>query len=166
MKYFQQIKQTKGFMSIEAVMGATLILMIVLAGVWFTTYLYPRILLSQEVHSLAQIAKVQGGSTDETTEGENSDVERFKVMLGERGYNAEQIIIECRTETNQSCLGAGPRLETGGHYISRDSKDYMYLVVSIPTKISFFEGVFGFFNVENTLPRNYVFKEVVLSERW
>lgn len=54
------LRRIRGFVSIEAVVSMSAILIVVFLGIGFISYMYPKLTLEKEVHLLAQKAKVQG----------------------------------------------------------------------------------------------------------
>lgn len=169
------LKRKKGSFSLEAVFAMAGILMITLLGISYFTYLIPRQMLTQEVHTLAQTAKIQGGLTDETSEPGKSDVERFKQRLSEKGFDPEKIIVEAVAENQlgekRSVVGVEPLSEgyipeSESLYSHRNSKEVITVYVTIPAKKNFVNAMSRYWSGEDSALGDYKFSETIISERW
>ncbi len=155
----------KGFISIEAILSMTIVLMIFLIIIGFFVSVIPRISLQSEVHALTQKAKLQGGLTDATSEAIHSDVENFKDALVAKGYNRDTIEVHAFTKpSGLGAMGVTPLDAEGSNYIKRDSDELMYIVVNVPDK-SFINAPLQFFGIRRETP-TISFVETVMSERW
>lgn len=170
-------KKQKGSFSIEAAISTAVVLMVTFLGVSYFTYLMPRQVLTQEVHTLAQTAKIQGGLTTDITEPGNSDLGNFKDRLEDKGFDAKNITVEAvatlkdnaGNEHNRSVLGVEP-LEQGyldsSNYSHRNSKEVITVHVTIPAKKNFINAMTKFWTGENSHLSDYSFSETIMSERW
>ena len=79
--FLRKISEKKGFVSIETIIALSWVIFFFLLFVSIYAYNAPRIMLEKEVQNLAQIAKIQGGLTDPTSETVNSDITKFKKNL-------------------------------------------------------------------------------------
>lgn len=162
----KHIKDKKGFVSIEAVVVMSGVLMLMLFLISLFTYNYPRIMLEKDVQTLSQKAKIQGGLTDSVSEPNHSDVETFKNELGKLGFDKNKIVITAKTiNGNRNAIGVTPINAKGNNYISRDSKDLIEINVKIPVKDNLVNTPLKFFGGDNK-ERFYNLREVVGSERW
>lgn len=171
------IKEQKGAYAIEAAISMMLVLMVTFLGISYFTYLLPRQALTQEVHTLAQTAKIQGGLTTEITEPGNSDIERFKTRMKARGYDPDEITIEAKatstdefgTEHQRSVLGV-ESLSVGyldiSAYSHRNSKEIIIVHVTVPAKKNFVNAMSQFFGGKDSTLTDYEFSEIIMSERW
>lgn len=162
-----KIKDTKGFIAVEAVIVMAGLMFFILLFISFLSYTLPRVMLEKEVQSLAQIAKIQGGLTDIHSQPLNSDIELFKDNLEKIGYDRSKIIVQAKTiQSDMNAIGVTPLNEKGNNYIKRDSKELIEIIVSIPADKTHFDAPLRFFGVKNTLSGVYTFREVIGSERW
>jgi len=155
----------KGFVSIEAIIAISSALMVILVGIGFFTLMFPRIMLQQETHQLAQKAKIQGGLTTPETELVDSDLSLFLDRLEDIGYERDDVVVSVvTTPGNIDALGVTPLHEDGSDYVSRDSEEIMHIRVEVPANISINAPLsfFGSSKAENT----YRVMETVMSERW
>lgn len=167
----------KGSFSIEAIIAMTGVLMVTFLGIAYFTYLVPRQMLTQEVHLLAQTAKIQGGLTDENSEPGSSDVERFLESMEAKGFDPSKVVIiataTAKDKTQRSVLGVEP-LETGyvndknkpNHYSHRNSKEVIKIDVYIPAKMEFINAMSQYFADKDSGLHGYHFTETIMSERW
>lgn len=165
--FLRKISEKKGFVSIETIIALSWVIFFFLLFVSIYAYNAPRIMLEKEVQNLAQIAKIQGGLTDPTSEPVNSDITKFKKNLKVMGYEEEDITISAKTITgNQNAIGVTPINQTGTNYIKRDSKDLIEIVVIIKANNNLFTAPMNFFGLSNKISGQYTIREVVGSERW
>lgn len=157
----------KGFVSIEAVISMSAVLMIVLMAIGFIVYMYPKIMLEKEVHLLAQKAKIQGGLTDNISQPVNSDIETFLKSLEGKGYKKDTIEITARTIPGDlNCIGVTPLNTNGNNYVKRDSKMTIQITVKVPANKSGLKGPFAYLHFEDESGQYYYIRETVMSERW
>ncbi len=171
-----RLKEKKGSFSLEAVWAMSGVLMITFLGISYFTYLVPRQMLTQEVHSLAQTAKIQGGLTDETSEPGSSDVERFKESLSEKGFDADHVTVTAEAskmvndqKVVRNVMGAEPLSDgyvANSIYSHRDSKEVITVHVTIPAKMSFINAMTKYWTGHNSDLGDYEFSETIMSERW
>jgi len=166
------IEAKKGSFSLEAVIAMMFVLMLIWLGVAYYTYLTPRQVLTQEVHNLATIAKLQGGLTE-------SDIERFKNRLVDKGYVPEnkmnKIVVTAVAEdeygnvknvTSVVPLSEGYNDDPNA-YSHRNSKEIITVTAKIPAKIHFLKVMLNFWDNEpKEAMHEYTFQETVMSERW
>lgn len=163
----KKIKNKKGFVSIETVVSMTFVILILCLFFGFIAYQYPKIILEQEVHALAQKCKIQGGLTDKTSQKENSDIEVFKDILENKGYSRDTIKVVAKTNPgNNSAIGVTPLNVEGDNYVKRDAKTYIEIIVSVPSNKKGLTSILKVLGISDVLNKEYVFKEKVLSERW
>lgn len=154
----KNLKNKKGFVSVEAVIAMVTFLCMTLLCIGFFTYTYPKIFLEKEVHLLAQKAKIQGGLT-------NSDVTAFKTELENRGYKKADIVLTAKCGS-KNALGVDKIGSTGKNYIKRTELQPIVINVSIPANKKLLKGPFLHFGLTSALSDTYHFRETVLSERW
>lgn len=162
-----RLKNSKGFVAIETVIVMSGVMFFLILFIAFFSYTTPRIMLEKEVQNLAQIAKIQGGLTDKSSQPINSDIELFKANLEKMGYDKDEIKIEAKTiPSGAIATGVTPINQEGNNYIKRDSKELIEIIVEIPADKSSFDAPLKYFGIKNILSDKYIFKEVVGSERW
>lgn len=185
----KNIQNTKGFMSLDAIIAMGFVLMVVILGIGFFTYMMPKQAIEQEVNLLGRMAKMNGGLTAK-------DVTDFKTKLStERGFAKEKIKVEMvlkdstgavRTFVNKNNTTVNPlsitckdiknninsssqnctTAHTNPLYVSRGSQLIMEIKVETPANKKGLLGALGFLSVnENKVSDVYVFKERVMSER-
>lgn len=187
----EKIRNTKGFMSLEAIGAMTVVLMVIILGIGFFTYMMPKQQIEQEVNLLGRMAKMNGGLTAK-------DVTDFKnKMLTDRGYPLDKVKvtmvlkdsagtvrtyvnngvsvnplnITCkynpnntpRTTSNQFC---DSNLHPKPLYVNRTAQLIMEIRVETPANKKGLLGALGFLSADkNGVSDVYVFKERVMSER-
>lgn len=173
--FMKKWKNEKGSFSIEAVIAMTVVLMVTFLGISYFTYLAPRQMITQDVHMLAQTAKIQGGLTDEFSEPGRSDVYRFKERMEAKGYNADDIVVTAKrvdVDGNEfPALGVEPLSENIENYESvnysrRNSKETITIHVTVPAKKNFINAMSRYFTGGNSGLSDYKFSETIMSERW
>ena len=165
MRMLKKKLDKRGFVSIEAIIAVSSALMVILVGIGFFTLMFPRILLQQETHQLAQKAKIQGGLTTADTQPVDSDLTLFLDRLEAIGYNREDVVVSVVTSPgNVDALGVTPLHAEGDSYVSRDSDEIMHIRVEVPANIAINAPLsfFGSSKAGNT----YRVMETVMSERW
>lgn len=159
--------ERKGFIAIETILIMGIVMFFLMFFLSVLTYNYPRIMLEKEVQTLAQIAKIQGGLTDETSLPGDSDVERFKEQLARMGFDPETITIEAyQLPSGGSAMGVTPLDGVGDTYVKRDSRELIEIVVTAPATNFIFDAPMKFLGVDTEVENAYVIREVVGSERW
>lgn len=159
------IKSKKGFVSVEAILSMSLVLIVFLIIIGFFVSIVPRISLQSEVHALTQKAKLQGGLTDASSESVGSDVEKFKDALVSKGYSRDSIEITAFTKPSGiGALGVTPLDVEGSNYVKRGTDELIYIIVSVPDR-SFINAPLKFFGL-NGGAKTISFVETVMSERW
>lgn len=160
------IKYKKGFVSIEAILSTSVMIVVILVLIGFFTTLFPRIMLQIESRNLAQKAKIQGGLTDMTSMPIGSDIERFKDRLVQIGYDRDSIEIQGYTSPgNLDVIGVTPLDEDGDNYIKRGSNEIINIIVIVPANKSI-SAPLSFFGISDSTPKEYILFETVMSERW
>ena len=143
-----KLNNKEGFISIETIIAMSSILFFFIFFIAIFAYNMPRISLEKEVQSLAQIAKIQGGLTDETSEPGKSDIKRFKDDLKAMGYEDSDIQIYAKTlNSKQNAIGVTPISSNGTNYVKRDSKELIELVVKVKADKSVFTAPLKFFGI-------------------
>ena len=153
----------KGFMSIEAIMGMATILMVILLGIGFFSYLIPRQAIEEEVHLVGRVVKMQGGYTA-------TDVEGFRANMVKRGMvkteTKDKVIVKVYLENT-----AGQRIRelAPGEKIPRGFKSsgqfvVMKLYVEVPANKTGINGALTFFSTAESLSDKHVFSERIMSE--
>lgn len=170
----KKLKSNKGFMSIEAIMGMAVILMVIVLGIGFFSYMVPKQGIEQEVNLLGRLAKMNGGLTTQ-------DVTAFKTEMEKRGYAKTDVTVDIQLKNSAGTTVAvsstrdkvsplaitGKANVAGTHkYIHRDEQLIMEIKAVMPANKKGLLGAFWFFNVnDDSVADNYVFKERVMSER-
>lgn len=158
----------KGFMSIEAIMSMSVVLMVIIMGVSIFTYMIPRQAIEEDVHLLGRIAKMEG-TLSETHRNE------FKDQMVDRGLadTRTDVKVELYKEsTSGECtelLNSSLQVQRGEKYPSGSGCDDSYVVLKIvaevPANKSAVTGALEFFGVNSSpLSNDYVFEERVMSE--
>lgn len=163
-------------MSLDAIISMGAVLMVIVLGIGFFTYMMPKQGIEQEVNLLGRLAKMNGGLT-------TGDVQAFKGEMEKRGYTADEVDVDIQlksssgfdvevwdTEDKTSPLeitGKANEADSSSHnYIHRSEQLIMEIRVEMPANKQGLLGAFWFFNTnENSVSDNYVFKERVMSER-
>lgn len=162
----KKILSKNGFISIEAILSTILALMVVLVSIGFFTTIYPRIVLQLETRNLAQIAKIQGGLTDISSEPEGSDIEVFKDKLAKFGYDRNKIEVQAFTNPgNKNAMGITPLEKNGNNYIKRGSGETIYIKIKVPANTSI-KAPLSYFKAQSSAVEEYKVLETVMSERW
>lgn len=174
-RMIELIRNRKGSFSLEAVVAMMFVLMLIYLAISYYVYLVPRQSMTQEVHTLATISKIQGGLTFE-------DVEEFKNRLVEKGYVEEDKMDEIEVtavakgkvnghEYEKDVIGVEPLSEgylphDESSYSHRNSKEIITIQVKIPAKIRLLAGISNFWGSDTSGLKYYHFEEIVMSERW
>lgn len=163
----KKLKNDKGFMSIEAVMGMATILMVILLGIGFFTYMIPRQAIEEEVHVMGRLVKMQGGLTP-------LDVENFQDNMIKRGMVTEEtkdevtvkLLIEDTSGTERGTFtpGVTPFIERGEQFSSDNQFKVLRLLVEVPANKSAIDGAMSFFGGDDELSDKHVFSERIMSE--
>lgn len=165
-KILNKLKSKKGYIGIEATIIMPFVLIFLLLFISIFVYQMPKIMLEKEVQNLAQIAKMQGGLTNEISEPINSDIEQFKDRLEKQGFDRDSIEVTAKTiNGNVNAVGVTPINSEGNNYIKRGEKDLIEIIVKV-NPITVFDGPAKFFGGSTALSKPYVIREVVGSERW
>lgn len=180
--FLSKVKDRKGFMSIEAVLGMMVVLMVIVLGIGFFSYMIPKQGIEQEVNLLGRMAKMNGGLTE-------SDVDAFVDEMEDRHYKEEDVKVEITLKdstgvpttyenangivnpldidcklTDKICQNQTPEAEQ--KYVKREAQLIMEIRAEMPSNKQGLLGAFWFFNVnDDTVSDTYVFKERVMSER-
>lgn len=160
------IKNKKGFISIEAIYSLVLVMMVIFVAVGFFGYMYPKIAVEKQVHLLAEKAKIQGGLTDETSQPVNSDISEMLETLEGLGFDKNDITITATTTPgNKNVIGVTPIDQEGDNYIKRNTKETINISVTYPSN-KFIAGPLKYFKVSSEKLKTQTIKQSVLSERW
>lgn len=168
------LKNNKGLFSLEAVIAMAAVLMVTALGISYFTYLTPRQVLTQEVHNLAQTAKIQGGLTNEISEPGNSDIKRFEKRMEEKGIDSSKIVVTAEatskgSDEKRNVLGVEPLSEgtkENARYSPRNSKEIITVQVTIPAKTNFINVMSRYWTGKDSTLSDYKFTETIMSERW
>lgn len=182
----KKIKENNGVYTIEAIVGGSAILMLLLLFVGIISYQLPKIQLQKDVQILAEKCKIQGGLTNKASydikyniseedrkkvnEDKNSnDIDVFYDLLKQQGFDIQNVKISLKTKkSNKNAIGVKPiGIENINNcsYIKRNPNDLMILNVEVPKKSNIINSPLRFFGIDKHLS-NYSFREVVMSERW
>lgn len=161
----EKLKNEKGFMSIEAIMGMATILMVILLGIGFFTYMMPRQAIEEEVHLTGRLVKMQGGLTA-------IDVQNFQENMKKRGMvtdeNKDDVVVKLILEDTagnqrgEFIPGSAP-IQRGETYNDGTFK-VMKLLVEVPANTSALDGAMSFFGGGDGLSDKHVFSERIMSE--
>lgn len=187
-KMMKKVWNSKGFMSLDAIISMGVVLMVIILGIGFFTYMMPKQAIESEVNLLGRMAKMNGGLTAK-------DVTDFQdKLVRERGYTKENIKVDmvlknssgvvttyknkagltvnpkaitCKstayTTTSQGCTDAQ---KATALYVNRAAQLIMEIRVETPANKKGLLGAFGFFGMgDDSLSDTYVFKERIMSER-
>lgn len=132
------LNNSKGFFSIEAIMSASMVLVILIFILGLSAYQIPKMQLQNNIQTLVQKAKVQGGLTNKNSGiGEHNDVDNFLNTLKSEGFNPDGVKMSLKTKkTHADAIGVSPVGSQNGFYISKDTLDLMILEVSVEPKIN------------------------------
>lgn len=158
----RHIQNESGFVTVESVIAMSFFLIVFLLCLGFFTYVYPYTKLDREVHALATLAQRQGGLTLE-------DVQNFEAKIAEYAFvDVSKGDIEVTAHTipgDMDAIGVDGLEEAGEYYVKRDSKEFIELIVTIPSHNEVLTPVANFFGVGGIAER-YTFKETFMSERY
>ncbi len=164
-KIKKQIQSTKlGMITIEAIFGLFIFLMMTILIIGIFCYTYPRQTLEKQVSVLAQQVKVTGGLT-------YSQMVEFQETLSDMGYEAT--ISVYTKDTGQIALNVAPvntsysactNTSIYNPYVTRDSGQKIIITVVVNSNNSLVSGALSYFGA-SLLPDNYTITETVMSER-
>lgn len=157
-KYLKIIKNQHGFVAVEAILSMSVFVVMVVFVILLCAYQIPKIGLENQVQSLCEVAKMQGGLTNEESTGSNNnDIDNFVNKLQNEGFDKNGINIRLTTSKSKiNAIGVSPINSSEQIYVKRSDLDPMTLRVEIAPKIS----KILFYKMPN-----YVFQEEFLSER-
>lgn len=160
-------KNKKGFIAIETVIALTVVIIFILLFIGFYIYLYPRIVLEKEVHTLAQQAKITGGLTQ-------PQVQEFNKAMDTLGYTVQSLNVSTTNHQyaeNGSASGlvnvypkGGPCTGGSQNFIKRTESEKLIITVKVKAN-NFIKGPLSFFGTTNSLSKTYNITETVMSER-
>lgn len=129
-----------GYVAIETVVSVTVFLFIFMTILGLFLAIYPRVVILQESNSIAQLASVQGGLTDE-------DVKDFTARISSYGFvdNSDSVEINLITEAGVKADNIDPVEIDNGFYVKRADLDAMMLVVRVPLKLELLNTAMSFF---------------------
>lgn len=161
-KIIHDLKRESGFVSVETVFAMSFVIIVFLLVLGFFTFVQPYTKLDREVHALAQLAQRQGGLTLD-------DVQNFEEKLaGYEFVNVSRGDIEVFAHTipgDMDAIGVDGLEEAGQYYVKRDQKEFIELIVTVPSHNEVLKPVANFFKVGG-LAEKYTFKETFMSERY
>lgn len=167
MKTIKKKLNQKGFMSIEAIMSMSVVLMVIVLGVSIFSYMIPRQAIEEDVHLLGRVAKM---------EGTLSDVQKieFQDKMVSRGLakTRTDVTVELYKESTSglcsSLLSPATKVQRGDKYTTAPcagSYSVLKVVAKVPAKKNAVSATLGFFGVDSSpLSNDYVFEERVMSE--
>lgn len=167
----KRIENSKGFMSVEAIIAMGVVLMVIVLGIGFFTYMMPKQAIEQEVNLLGRMAKMNGGLTagdisnfkktmEETRQYAQSDINIEVMAINSSGAKQLAPTVECKDVAGVTCPAGTP-------YVKRNEQKIIEITVTMPSKNQGLMGALGFFNVnKDKASQGYVFKERVMSERY
>lgn len=156
----------KGFISVETVLASVFLIMLLLTFISFFNYFSLKKVIQNEVHVLTQKAKIQGGLTDMTSEGANSDIEIFKDFMSRMGFSESEVKITAITHpSGQNAIGVTPLNKEGSNYVKRGSKEIIVVRVEVPVK-NFISAPLSYMLRDGGQLSKMTFEEGTLSERW
>ena len=151
-----------GYVTIETVVSVSMFLFIFMAVLGLFLAIYPRVVILQESNSIAQLASIQGGLTEE-------DVQEFTTRISSYGFvdNSESVEINLITEAGVMADNIDPVEIDNGFYIKREDLDAMILVVRVPLKIEMLNTAMSFFSSSSghSLGSHQV-EKLIYSERY
>lgn len=156
----------KGFMSIEAIMSMSVVLMVIVMGVSVFSYMIPRQAIEEDVHLLGRIAKMEG-TLSEAHKAEFQDKMVDRGLAEKRADVKVEVIKESTSGLCPATLTQDTRVQRGDKYTIGDctgSYSVIKIVASVPAKTNGVSGALGFFGVSSPLSEDYVFEERVMSE--
>lgn len=167
----KEAKSKRGVIAIETVIALSVVLMIILLFIGFWLYLYPRIVLEKEVHTLAQQAKVTGGLT-------NKQVTDFTNVMNNMGYDIYSLSVGTTTRPASDVskynglVNVYPKGGAGGsctaptyqNFVKRIDSEKLVITVKVKAQ-GFIKGPLAFFGVVTQLGDTYNITETVMSER-
>lgn len=169
--YKKKFENKKGFVAIETVIALCAALMIILLFLGFWLYLYPRIVLEKEIHTLAQQAKITGGLTSQ-------QVEDYSKRMTELGYTIQSLSVG--TTSNPApevakyngLVNVYPKGGVHGTCTSPAYQSYVRrtdsekIIISVRVRANgFIKGPLAFFGTITQLDDSYNLTETVMSER-
>jgi hypothetical protein len=158
----KKFKGQSGFVSIEAVFAMSVFLIVFMLVIGFFTFIHPYTTIQRDVQALTTLAERQGGLT-------NQDVQNFKDKLTSYSFVSESVrVIDVEavtSESSTSAIGVDGLDVAGTNYISRDSKEFINITVTVPSNTKTLIPVLRYFNVSGITDK-YTFQTSVMSERY
>lgn len=169
-KKLQKMKRLdeKGFMSIEAIMSMAVVLMVVVLGIGFFSYMIPRQAIEEEVHLLGRVVKMEGSL-------KQADIRGFQDNMVARGMAEEPSEIDVKLyyeSTAGKCttpMSTSDVVSRGDEFVCGGGTSYKVLrvVATVPAKKNGVAGALSFFGVDGgLLADEYVFQERIMSEHY
>lgn len=167
----KRIKNSKGFMSIEAIIAMGVVLMVIVLGIGFFTYMMPKQAIEQEVNLLGRMAKMNGGLTagdmanfketmEENLKYTQSDIDIEVMAINSSGAKQLAPTVICKDVAGVACPAGTP-------YVKRNEQKIIEITVTMPAKNQGLLAALSFFNAnKDKAEQGYVFKERVMSERY
>lgn len=119
---------SKGIMTIEALFGSLLIIIVLLAAANAVTVSFARNYVSQQVEIMAVNASLNGGLLQ-------SHYDEFVQDLDARGYDTAKISVEVQRVTSGSLEGSYILTDSTSAYVSiSDTNNQLHLSVTVPYK--------------------------------
>lgn len=158
----KRYRSRSGYVSIETIFAMTFFLLVFLLVIGFFTFIHPYTTLNREVHALATLAQRQGGLTLEDVDNFHGRIENYPFVDTSKG----EIDVSAYTiPGDMDAIGVDSLDEAGEYYVTRDSKEFIEMVVTIPSYNELLTPVANFFGSTGAVDR-YVFKETFMSERY
>lgn len=151
------MKNKKGYISIEAIISYSLLLMFLLLIIAFFTYGFSGVTMADQSYQLRKVATEHGGLR-------TIDIETFISHVNNVGYMQDKSVpieIYLEDENGNSYLNID---ETS--YLSSDEDKTLTLKINIPANNDFLDVVLLGFDVSDITGDYYSFSYLVQSERY
>lgn len=155
-KRINKLNNKKGFITIDAILALATALAFAFLFLGLMFLMIPKFTMQGEVHSLAQLARIQGGLYEK-------DVEKFKAEISEStGAPLESIHVVLKNEETNVQYDK----LADGQYAKHGNGEILQLYVIVPTN-KFIQAPLKFFGMKNVENLEYYnFQETVVSEKW
>ena len=151
------MKNKKGYISIEAVIAYSVLLIFTLLIMSFFVYAYSSISVSDQTYSLRILATKHGGLTSD-------DIDLFVTQIENMGYmqnKTETIQITLEDKYGNSYLNIDDT-----SYLSSSEDNHLILKVNVPANNEFLNSILIGFDINNLTGHNYSFSYLVVSEKY
>lgn len=156
------LRAKSGYVSIESVFAMAFLVVLFLLMIGFFTFIHPYTTLNRDVHALATLAQRQGGLTIEDVDNFTSKIEGYRFVDSTKG---DIEVIAYTTPGDMDAIGIDSLDEAGDYYVNRDSKEFIELIVTVPSFNEVLTPVARWFGAQDAVSR-YTFKETFMSERY